>query len=81
MRRSLAALAHGEFDVVAALGAPGEVTVRLGFGDGTFAAEQAFDMDDGPRDLALADVDGDGELDLVTADDGTGDVTVLLKLR
>ncbi len=40
-----------------------------GNGDGTFGSPVTVDVSNGPRELALRDVDGDGELDLLTADD------------
>jgi cysteine-rich repeat protein len=64
---------------------PGEVTVWLGNGDGTFATAQAFAAGDTPREATLTDLDGDGSLDVVVAETmntlyvllGTGDVSLL----
>lgn len=50
----------------------------LGQGGGTFLGVELHDVGDEPRAVALADVDGDGALDLLTANDGSGDVSVLL---
>ena len=44
-----------------------DVSVLLGNGDGTFQAAQAFAAGDGPGSVAIADLDGDGAADLVTA--------------
>ncbi len=45
---------------------------------GTAARTCAFAAGRGPGSLALADLNGDGRLDLVVANDESGDVTVLL---
>jgi hypothetical protein len=52
----------------------GDVSVLLGAGDGTFQAEQRFGAGFNPSSVAVADVNGDGRLDLVT-----DDVSVLLQ--
>ena len=54
------------------------VSVLLGKGDGTFAAKTDYPVGDGAYALALGDVDGDGDLDIVTANDQAGTVSVLL---
>jgi uncharacterized repeat protein (TIGR01451 family) len=57
----------------------GEVTVLLGHGDGTFQqVPLTFPAGDAPLGLATADVDGDQQADLITADAGTDTVSVLL---
>jgi hypothetical protein len=85
---SLFALAAGDFNgdgkldvAVANSGfgsAGGAVSVLLGNGDGTFQAPQSFPTDFNPVSVAVADLNGDGKLDIVTADSGGADVTVLL---
>lgn len=47
---------------------PGSVSILLGRGDGTFlpAARITINQNASPRSLALADLDGDGRLDIVT---------------
>src|SRR5262249_11318687 len=50
------------------------VSVLLGNGNGTFQAATNFATDKGPRSVAVADVNGDGHPDLITADYGGGDV-------
>ncbi|HVY62391.1 MAG TPA: VCBS repeat-containing protein, partial [Planctomycetota bacterium] len=59
--------------------APGTVAVCPGRGDGTFERPARLAAA-GPHPVALAigDVDGDGRLDVVTANDGAADVSVLL---
>ena len=56
----------------------GEVVVLLGNGDGTFQPEQRFAVGDDPVDLTLTDVDGDGNLDIVTSNNRPDQVSVLL---
>ncbi len=61
------------------------VYVRLGNGDGTLAGSDAlgeqlsFATDDGPLELAGADLNGDGRKDLVTANYEANSVSVLLQ--
>jgi hypothetical protein len=45
----------------------GQVGVLLGNGDGTFQAAVSYDAGYGPDSVAVADVNGDGKLDLVVA--------------
>lgn len=56
------------------------VGVRLGNGDGTLRAETTYSAGAGstPYDVAVADVNGDGRPDLLTANYGTDNVGVLL---
>lgn len=53
------------------------VTVYLGKGDGTFPTRRVFRTGGGPLHVAVADVNEDGKLDIVTADFQAG-VSVLL---
>jgi uncharacterized repeat protein (TIGR01451 family) len=61
-------------------GTPGKVNVLLGQGNGNFteAPSSPETVGSGPRSVVLADFDSDGDLDLATANDGTGDVTIML---
>ena len=51
------------------------MTIRLpiiennGAADPTFAAVTIATADDGPRDVFVADIDGDGDMDIVAASD------------
>jgi predicted NUDIX family NTP pyrophosphohydrolase len=59
-------------------GNAGTVSVFLGNGDGTFKAKTDYAVGNGPDGIAAADVDGDGNLDLVVANDTGASVSVLL---
>ncbi|MEX2114559.1 MAG: FG-GAP-like repeat-containing protein [Pirellulales bacterium] len=55
-----------------------KVMVLLGHGDGTFAAGNGYLVDELPlQPLALADIDGDGKLDIVAASYDSGNVSLL----
>ena len=55
------------------------VSIMLGNGDGTFAAPLNFAAGNIPCSVAMADLDGDGDLDLALS--GHTEVTVLLNRR
>ena len=55
-----------------------DVEVLLGQGDGIFQPPQRFATGDGPRSVAVADVNSDGHPDLLIANSGSSDVSVLL---
>jgi hypothetical protein len=46
---------------------PDSISIFLGLGDGSFQAQSEFTMEDDCRSIGLGDVNGDGHLDLVTA--------------
>ena len=54
------------------------VSVLLGNGDGTFQPAQSIAVGSGPNAVAVADVNGDGQPDIVTANCGANTVSVLL---
>ena len=54
------------------------VSVLLGRGDGTFAAGQDYTVGYAPRSVVLADFNGDGKLDIATANSGASSASVLL---
>jgi cysteine-rich repeat protein len=76
----------GELDVVTADLNSDDVSVLEGLGGAAFAAAQVYPVDvasplgqagDGPRGAGLMDMDGDGDLDVVTSNTLSSDVTVL----
>ena len=69
---------NGTLDLAVANRGSDDVSVLLGFGDGTFAAEQRFAAGNGPRSVAVGDFDGNGTLDLAVANLFSDDVSVLL---
>jgi hypothetical protein len=46
----------------------------------TFVAQNTFATDDGPRSVVVGDFNGDGQADLVAANDGADTVSVLLNI-
>ncbi len=56
----------GLVDVVTANSAAASVTVTLGSGPGTFGVPADFDVTSDPESLELADLDADGDLDIVS---------------
>jgi Ca2+-binding RTX toxin-like protein len=59
-------------------GLPSSVSVLLGQGNGSFGAATNFDVGIMPLSLATGDFDGDGKLDLVAANVGSNNVSILL---
>jgi FG-GAP-like repeat/Abnormal spindle-like microcephaly-assoc'd, ASPM-SPD-2-Hydin/Cep192 domain 4 len=51
---------------------PGKLVVLSGNGDGTFQSPQSFPSDSSVESLIAVDLNGDGKLDLITADLGGG---------
>ncbi|MCC6492596.1 MAG: VCBS repeat-containing protein, partial [Pirellulales bacterium] len=71
--------ADGFDDVLAGLFLPSTVAVHLSNGDGTFQPAAPFPVGQRPRRFAMADLNGDGAVDLAAANGVTdGTVTVLL---
>jgi hypothetical protein len=54
------------------------VAVLLGKGDGSFSTPQGYAVGTTPNALAIADLDGNGTLDIVTGNSGSSSVSVLL---
>jgi ankyrin repeat protein len=67
-------------DLVTANNAGNNISLRIGVGDGTFTtpAPATFAAGAGPYDISLGDVDGDGKLDAVVANDGSNNVSLLI---
>jgi hypothetical protein len=72
--------ADGKADVITANYGTNSVGVLLGNGNGTFAAAVAYSTGSGsqPYGLAVADVNGDGKADIITANSATSSIGVLL---
>jgi hypothetical protein len=70
----------GKADLVVTNGDSRDIGVLLGNGDGTFQPTVTYDSggDFGPCSPVIADVNGDGKLDLVIANSGSITVSVLL---
>ena len=67
-------------DIVTANGAASTVSVLLNEGDGTFKPKSDYrvGIDSDPNSVGLGDLDGDGKLNVVTANFADGTVTALM---
>jgi hypothetical protein len=75
----VANLGNGHLDIVEISQSSGDVTVLVGDGSGHFTQLQAFattTIASGPNPMALADLSGNGKMDLVVADPSSGMITV-----
>ncbi|MDP2902898.1 MAG: FG-GAP-like repeat-containing protein, partial [Methylovulum sp.] len=68
----------GRLDVLSANASSDTVSLLLGNGQGGFAAQQTFAVDDYPFSVSVGDVNGDGRLDVLTANAESGNVSLLL---
>lgn len=70
----------GDLDIVSANSGSDNVSVFLGAGNGTFATAVVLPLAAGaePRDVAVIDVNEDGEADIVTADSGLDTISMLI---
>lgn len=66
----------GNLDLV--VGSPGNVAVLFGNGDETFRAPVFYGAGEGVMAVAVGDLDGNGEPDIVTANNRTSDLSVLM---
>lgn len=71
----------GKIDLAVANFADGTVTLLLGKGDGTFtqASGSPYTVGQGPYQIAVADFNGDGKLDLAVVNLTDGTVSILLQ--
>ncbi|MDP2709786.1 MAG: FG-GAP-like repeat-containing protein [Solirubrobacteraceae bacterium] len=70
----------GKLDVVTSNGAHNSVSVLLGDGTGDLGTATTFSLAGGqfPNDIAIGDLDGDGNPDVVTSNGNSDNVSVLL---
>jgi hypothetical protein len=72
----------GNLDLAAPITGDGSgttVSIFLGNGDGTFQSYTDFTVGQNPDQIAIGDFNGDGRLDLATANQGPNTVSVLLQ--
>ncbi len=65
----------GVLDLAVSVQYSNAISVLLGLGDGTLAAEHRFPLGSAPFSVAAADLNGDGLIDLAVT---SGDVIILL---
>ncbi|NOT01953.1 MAG: hypothetical protein HOP29_15165 [Phycisphaerales bacterium] len=68
----------GVVDICVANISTSSVSVLLGNGDGTFAAQQEMVVGNSPRGIAALDADGDGDLDIANTNFVSSNMSVLL---
>jgi hypothetical protein len=66
----------GNVDIIAGCQSAGEIAVFLSNGNGTFKPEKSYVVPDGVDDIVVADVNGDGKIDVATTNGGNN-VSVL----
>ncbi len=71
---------NGKIDIVTCNNTANTVSVLMGNGDGTFQSAVNYSTGTGtaPECVRLGDVNGDGRLDIITANAGNNDISVLL---
>ena len=65
-------------DIIVADTSTNQVSVLAGNGDGTFQSAVSYNVGGNPESIAIGDFNGDGKLDLATANSLTTDVTILV---
>ena len=72
---------NGKIDLAVANYGDGTITLLLGNGDGTFtqAARSPYTVGQYPYQIAVADFNGDGKLDLASVNLSDGTVSILLQ--
>ncbi|CAF3496799.1 unnamed protein product [Rotaria sp. Silwood1] len=70
----------GDLDAIVSNKGTNDVGVLLGNGDGTFAAQKTYGLlaASAPASVTTADVDDDGDLDIIVANTGTNDIGILI---
>ncbi len=70
----------GKLDLVSVgqFGSSSQAVILLGNGDGTFTQGESYDIGSDPQSVAVADLNGDGKLDLAIADSFAGSIDILL---
>ncbi|MFN0057252.1 MAG: FG-GAP-like repeat-containing protein [Planctomycetota bacterium] len=66
----------GDLDALTANPDSETMSVLLGNGDGTFAAQAQYGVGAGPFSVTVGDVDGDGDLDALAANSGSDSTTI-----
>ncbi len=66
------------FNPPGGFGSPGTVTVRIGNGDGTFTNGPSYNVGDNPEYLAVGDFNEDGKPDLITSNQNSASLSLIL---
>jgi uncharacterized protein (TIGR03437 family) len=68
----------GQTDIAALLHSQASVAISTSKGDGTFQAAGVFKVGSGPQSFLVADLRGNGKMDIATANTDSNDASVLL---